>query len=175
MTTHVCDDRLDAEARMTALHAEHAPELLRFLVRLNRGERQTAEDMLQETMLRAWRHLDSLPAAYDDARRWLFTVARRIAIDAIRRRQTRPVEVGLTDLTWVADRDDSIAAAVAVHGFRNAFRSLTAAHRTVLTEIYLRGHEVDEVADRLGVPVGTVKSRAHYALRSLRTALNQGY
>ena len=175
MTITACDERLDAEARLTALHDEHAPALLRFLLRLNRGERQTAEDMLQETMLRAWRHVGSLPADPDETRRWLFTVARRIAIDSIRRRQTRPVEVGLTDLTWVADRDDSIAAAVAVHGFRNAFRSLTAAHRTVLTEIYLRGHEVDEVADRLGVPVGTIKSRAHYALRSLRIALNQGY
>jgi RNA polymerase sigma-70 factor, ECF subfamily len=171
MTITACDDRLAAEARMTALHDEHAPALLRFLLRLTRGERQTAEDMLQETMLRAWRHLDSLPADRDDSRRWLFTVARRIAIDSVRRRQTRPVEVGLTDLTWVPDSVDSIGTADAAEAIRLAFQELTPSHRTVLTEIYVRGAGLDEVAERLGVPVGTVKSRAHYALRSLRTAL----
>ncbi|MEV6631680.1 sigma-70 family RNA polymerase sigma factor [Actinoplanes sp. NPDC051470] len=174
MTITACDGRLDAEARMTALHDEHAPALLRFLLRLNRGERPAAEDMLQETMLRAWRHLDSLPAERDDARRWLFTVARRIAIDTVRRRQTRPVEIGLIDLTWVPDRVDSIETADAAEAIGRAFRALTPTHRTVLTEVYVRGIGLDEVAERLGVPVGTVKSRAHYAMRSLRLALDAG-
>ena len=51
---------------------------------------------------------------------------------------------------------------------------LSVAHRSVLMELYIDGRSLDEVASRLGIPIGTVKSRAHYAMQSLRDALVDG-
>jgi RNA polymerase sigma-70 factor (ECF subfamily) len=163
----------DSSGRMTKLHADHARPLLRFLLRLTRGDSQTAEDLLQETMLRAWRHIDSLPTEPDRTRRWLFTVARRLAIDTFRMRQVRPVEVSLTDAHTMKTADDSIAMAMAAHSVCHAYTQLSSAHRHILAELYFQGRTTDETAARLGLPVGTVKSRAHYALRSLHAVLDE--
>jgi RNA polymerase sigma-70 factor (ECF subfamily) len=68
-----------ADQRMQALYRAHARPLYRFLLRITFGDPQAAEDLLQETLLRAWRHLDGLPAEADTLRSWLFTVGRRRA------------------------------------------------------------------------------------------------
>ncbi|MBM0226371.1 MULTISPECIES: sigma-70 family RNA polymerase sigma factor [Micromonospora] len=157
--------------RMTALHADHSRAVLRLLLVLTGGQRQTAEDLLQETMLRAWRHLDSVPAEPDAARRWLCTVARRLVIDGVRLRRGRPAEVHLVDMTWIPAGDDTTGTALATHAIRHALGRLSPAQRSLLSEVYLVGRSPEEVAGRLGVPIGTVKSRTHYALRALRTGL----
>ncbi|BBH69114.1 RNA polymerase sigma factor [Actinoplanes sp. OR16] len=158
--------------RLTDLHARYAPELLRYLSGFAGGNRQTAEDLLQETMIRVWRHLDNLPPEPEQTRRWLFTVARNVAIDAIRRRQVRPAEVSLPDALPEAGPDATSGAVVAVDTLKFALGSLSGPHRRILDELYLRGRTPDETARLLGVPIGTVKSRAHYALRSLREAVS---
>ncbi|MEU7800462.1 sigma-70 family RNA polymerase sigma factor [Micromonospora arborensis] len=161
-----------AAARMQALHADHAEPLYRFLLRLTWGERHVAEDLLQDTMLQAWRHLDRLPPEGESLRRWLFTVARRIAIDAARARKARPTEVGMADMALLAESTADITeGVVAVQTVRRALPKLTAAHRAVLIELYFIGRSTDEAAAQLGIPEGTVKSRAHYALRALRAAI----
>jgi RNA polymerase sigma-70 factor, ECF subfamily len=157
-------------AVMTRLHLDHSGDLLHFLLRLTQ-ERQTAEDLLQETMLRAWLRLETVPADREDARRWLFTVARNLVIDVVRARRIRPQVVHAVDVSWVAADDDTTAAALATHSVRSAFRNLSPAHRAVLTEVYLQGHSPAEVSARLGLPIGTVKSRAHYAMRALRSGI----
>ncbi|WP_244200517.1 sigma-70 family RNA polymerase sigma factor [Micromonospora arborensis] len=160
-----------ASARMQALHADHAEPLSRFLLRLTWGERHLAEDLLQDTMLQAWRHLDRLPTEPEAVRRWLFTVARRIAIDAARARQARPTEVGIADITQLPEGADTAEGVVAAQTVRRALPKLTPAHRAVLIELYFLGRSTDEAAARLGIPEGTVKSRAFYALRALRAAI----
>ncbi|MEV0460775.1 sigma-70 family RNA polymerase sigma factor [Catellatospora methionotrophica] len=159
-----------AAQRLTALHADHAPAVLRLLTVLTHGQRQSAEDLLQETMLRAWRHLDAVPAEADAARRWLLTVARRLVIDGVRRRANRPSEVHV-DMSWIAAGDDTTGTALASHAMRQALGRLSPAQRRLLCEVYLVGRSAQEVAGRLGMPVGTVKSRTHYALCALRTSL----
>ena len=62
-------------------------------------------------------------------------------------------------------------SALAGASMRYAFDRLTPAHRDILSQVYVHGRSIDEVAELLGVPVGTVKSRTHYALRALRTGL----
>ncbi|MEV4406455.1 sigma-70 family RNA polymerase sigma factor [Actinoplanes sp. NPDC049598] len=155
---------------MEAIISAYSRPLMRFLLGLTRHERPAAEDLLQETMLRAWRHLESLPSGEESARRWLFTVARRVAIDAARMRQVRPAEVNLQEATDVAVEDSSDSA-LALQSVVDAFRGLSVDHRDVLTELYLRGASVEEAAERLGVPRGTVKSRAHYAMQSLKSTV----
>ncbi|WP_306839211.1 sigma-70 family RNA polymerase sigma factor [Catenuloplanes nepalensis] len=149
------------------LYDEYGDPLMKFLTRLT-SERQHAEDLLQETMLRAWRHSDSLPEGWESRRRWLFTVARRLAIDAARFRRKRPSEVGALDLTRMpADRDEA-EAVVAKHTVRGALPRLSEAHRTVLVALFHQGLSRAELAAALDVPEGTIKSRTHYALRALR-------
>jgi RNA polymerase sigma-70 factor, ECF subfamily len=164
-----------AEGQMREIQRNNGGALLHFLRSLvSSGAVHTAEDLVQETMLRAWRNLDAVPVEPESQRRWLFTVARRVAIDAYRKRQSRPVEVSLVDTEPAAPGGGAAETVIAKLTLRHAVRGLSPAHRRVLRELYVEGHSLDETAARLGVPVGTVKSRAHYAIRQLRDALLGG-
>jgi RNA polymerase sigma-70 factor (ECF subfamily) len=130
-----------------------------------------AEDLLQETMLQAWRKLDHLPTEAESVRRWLFTVARRIAIDASRARRARPTEVGVSDISQLPSTDDPIDRIITAETVRQALPKLTPAHREILSELHYFGRSTQEAAVQLGIPERTVKSRAYYALRALRAAI----
>ncbi|MGW1229512.1 sigma-70 family RNA polymerase sigma factor [Streptomyces sp. NPDC001478] len=162
MTTTTTDERALAD-----LQREHGPALFHFLLGLTFGDRQRAEDLLQETLVRAWQHPEAFDGPYESMRPWLFTVGRRLAIDARRSRLARPAEVGdavLESAPAVRDTADSTVAALDV---REAVRTLSPEHRAVLVQIYFRGLSVGETAEVLGIPAGTVKSRSYYALRVL--------
>lgn len=164
-------DRARAD-RFAHLYAVHAAAVLRFLTRLTRGAIEQAEDLRQETMMRAWCHLDSVPQNDDDARRWLYTVARRVTVDAVRMRKNRPAEIFLYDVERAPHLDDTADKAIASAGLRHAFGMLTSTHRAVLRELHFEGRSMAETAERLDVPAGTVRSRAFYALRALREGLS---
>jgi RNA polymerase sigma-70 factor (ECF subfamily) len=158
------------ESALRELYDAHAGALLAYAMRLTGGDRGRAEDVVQETMLRAWRHRDSLDEDKGPIRPWLFTVAHRVAIDAYRARSARPQEVGDSVLHAVPTADD-IDARLDRLLISDAMMALSAEHRTVLVETYYKGRSVAEAADVLGVPPGTVKSRTFYALRALKLAL----
>jgi RNA polymerase sigma-70 factor (ECF subfamily) len=161
-----------AEDELAALQREHGRPLFALLLRLCDGDRQRAEDLVQETFVRAWQHPEALRADdFDSVRPWLLTVGRRLAIDARRARQARPPEVGdaiLENARVIADHAERSAAALDV---REAVKTLTPEHREVLVLVYFHGASVAEAAQALGIPPGTVKSRAYYALRALRRVL----
>jgi RNA polymerase sigma-70 factor (ECF subfamily) len=158
------------EDLVRALYAEHAAPLLRYALRMTDGDRQRAEDIVQETLLRAWLHPEAI--ADRPARPWLFAVARNLAVDAHRARKARPYEVGESALTLipVPDEADRVLESWAV---ADALAALRPDHRRVLLETYYRGRSVAEAAVVLGIPAGTVKSRAFYALRALKLALEE--
>jgi RNA polymerase sigma-70 factor, ECF subfamily len=162
--------RASDEDLVRALYAEHAAALLRFTLRMTDGDRQRAEDIVQETLLRAWLHPEAI--AERPARPWLFAVARNLAVDAHRARKARPPEVGegALNLVPVPDEADRVLESWAV---ADALAALRPDHRQVLLETYYRGRSVAEAAAVLGIPAGTVKSRAFYALRALRLALEE--
>jgi len=160
------------EETLRALYGEHAGPLLGYALRLTGGDRARAEDVVQETLLRAWQHPDALDARHGSPRPWLFTVARNIAVDAHRARTARPVEVS-ADALAVIPADDELDRALEGWLVADALTALTAEHRAVLVETYYRGRSVAEAATVLGVPAGTVKSRTYYALRALRLALQE--
>ncbi len=161
-----------AEHELAALQREHGRPLFALLLRLCDGDRQRAEDLVQETLVRAWQHPEALRAEnFDSVRPWLLTVARRLAIDARRARQARPAEVGdavLENARVISDHAERAAATLDV---REAVKTLTPEHREVLVLVYFQGASVAEAAAALGIPPGTVKSRAYYALRALRRVL----
>ena len=162
--------RVADEAFIRALYAEHGSALLRYAIHLTGGDRQRAEDLVQETIVRAWRHPEAL--ADRPARPWLFAVARNLAVDAHRARQSRPHEVGQAVLETlpVADDADRTLDSWAV---AEALASLRPDHRKVIVETYYRGCTVAEAATTLGIPAGTVKSRTYYALKALKLALQE--
>lgn len=156
---------------LRALHDDHASALWSFALRLTGGDRTRAEDLVQETLLRAWRHPEALDPARGSVRSWLFTTARNIAIDAWRR-PVRRVEVVTDELPEhaISDETDRMLQSWLV---AEALSRLSDPHREVLIECFYGGRSVAEAAERLGVPPGTIKSRTHYALRALKLALEE--
>ena len=125
---------------------------------------------MQETFIRAWRHLPQLSTDDRQARTWLFRVARNLVIDAHRAARARPVTVqaGPAEI----GRDDAELDQVLDHQLlASALRRLSPAHRAVLVETFYRDGTPARVADRLGIPDGTARSRLHYALQALRRQL----
>lgn len=160
------------DALMRALYEEHAGPLLAFVLRLVGGDRHRAEDVVQETLLRAWRNADHLRSTGGSLRPWLVTVARRIVIDGHRGRRARPQEVDATPLHAVPAADE-IDRALRMMTISDALADLTDAHREALVETYFKGRTVNEAAEVLRVPPGTVRSRVFYALRALRLSLEE--
>jgi RNA polymerase sigma-70 factor (ECF subfamily) len=159
-------------ATMTQLHDEHAAALWGYCLRLTGHDHARAEDVAQETFLRAWRNLPTLDASSGSVRAWLFKVARNIVIDDWRtKRSQREYAVAeVPEVPAEVDRTDQILVAWVV---ADALTRLSPEHRAVLVECYYKGQSVAEASRRLGVPEGTVKSRTHYALRALRLALEE--
>ena len=158
------------EALVRALYGEHASPLLSYALHLTSGDRQRAEDIVQETLLRAWLHPEAV--AGRPARPWLFAVARNLAVDAHRARRARPPEIGDAALA-MATVSDGADQAVESWAVAEALASLRPEHRQVLLETYYHGRTVAEAAIILGIPAGTVKSRTFYALRALKLALEE--
>jgi len=163
--------RSDDGDLLRTLHEQHAGALWSYVVGLTNGDRAQAQDVVQETMLRAWRNPKVLEQASGSARGWLFTVAKRIVIDEWRTARSRRERV-TADLPErpVPDATD---AAVDRHLVMAALQRLSPEHRAVLHECYFRGSSVNEAAAALGIPPGTVKSRTHYAMRALKLALEE--
>ncbi len=161
-------DPLDERELRVITQAHRAP-LLVYLRRLT-GDHHLAEDIVQETFLRAWRHAPSRRAQNGALGPWLFRVARNLATDLHRARRARPREVSVEPAAQLpaVDRADR---SVQVSQIIEALRALRREHRIVIVEVCLRGRSVAETAKILELPVGTVKSRCYYGLRALRTEL----
>lgn len=157
------------EQLIRALFDDHGGPLYGYALRLT-GDPGRAEDVVQETLLRAWRH----PEAMRDrpVRAWLFTVARNLVVDQHRARRSRPPETG-DEAFAVLAADDELERAVETWTVADALAALRPEHREVIVEVYYRGRSVKETAQILGIPPGTVKSRAYYALRALKLALEE--
>jgi RNA polymerase sigma-70 factor (ECF subfamily) len=157
---------------MQRLHDEHAGALWGHCLRLTNHDRARAEDVCQETLLRAWRHASVLDESQGSVRAWLFTVARNIVIDESRTRRSRS-EITMGELPEPVSETDASDELLMTWVVADAVTRLSAEHRAVLQQTYFKGRPVAEAARRLGIPEGTVKSRTHYALHALRLALEE--
>lgn len=163
-------------ALMQRLYDEHAAALWRYAVRLT-GDRARAEDVVQETLLRAWQHPEVTGGHERSARAWLFTVARNMIIDDRRSARFRN-ESASPDLERIHDRagPDEVDSAVDRLLLSGALAQLSPAHRAVIQLSYYQGRTTAQIAADLDIAEGTVRSRLHYAVRALRLTLQEmGY
>jgi RNA polymerase sigma-70 factor, ECF subfamily len=154
------------------LYRAYSGELYGFaLHRL--GDRELAEEVVQETFTSVWRHADAFDADKGSVRTWLYGIARNAVIDCARRRARR---LPLSRFE-PAEADDPastpIEQALLRWQLQLAFARLTPEHREMLRLGHFGGLSVKEIAEVTGLPPGTVKSRTYYALRSLRLALDE--
>lgn len=162
----------DPESRLRELVDRHSPMLLAYTTRLTGGDRAWAEDVTQETFVRAWRHLDRVCATErGSAHGWLRRVAHNLVMDGYRAVRSRPYEVEFdgAPAPRVDDCTDHVVTSIVLG---RALETLPAEHRAALVETYLNDRTAAQVAARLDVPVGTVKSRVFYGLRRLRATVD---
>ncbi|PKQ25181.1 MAG: RNA polymerase subunit sigma [Actinobacteria bacterium HGW-Actinobacteria-4] len=159
----------DAEA-LRALHDQHAAVIWRYAVRLT-GTTTHADDVVQETLLRAWRTPRILHDDPGTTRSWMFTVARNIVIDEARSARSR--RESPTEHLPERPTDDATSNLFDSLLVAEALQALTPDHHAVVTRAYFGGLTTAELATELGIAEGTVKSRLHYGLRALRLALQE--
>ena len=161
----------DADAAIRQLYCCHA-EALHVYVERFCTDRTSADDVVQETFIRAWRHLPKLSADDRPIRPWLFRVARNLLIDADRAARSRPVIVQALP-NEDAGTDSALDQVLDRELVSAALQHLSPAHRKVLVEAFYNGGSLVTVAQDLGIPPGTARSRLHYALQALRQQLHE--
>jgi RNA polymerase sigma-70 factor (ECF subfamily) len=162
---------LTRERDVREAYAAHAAELYGFAVR-SLADPGLAEEAVQETFLRAWRAGERFDPEIGSLRTWLFAILRNVVIDLGRARAARPSVADGGIEPSVEPFDEALLS----WQIEEAMRRIGEQHRQVLVETYYRGRPYAEVAEELGVPEGTVKSRVYYGLRALRVVLEEmGY
>jgi RNA polymerase sigma-70 factor, ECF subfamily len=148
---------------MQILYARHSVRVFRFIVRLT-GNASLAEDMLSEVFLYVWRRAEAFEAK-SKVSTWLLAIARYKAISALRRGRDEPLD----DARAAAVEDPADNAETVVHAqqrsalIRRCLTQLSPAHRQVIDLVYYHEKSVEEVAQVVGIPVSTVKTRMFYA------------
>jgi RNA polymerase sigma-70 factor (ECF subfamily) len=164
-----CEPASDADAAIRQLYARYAHDLRRYVEPFC-PDRASADDIVQETFIRAWRHLPQLSSGDRPLRPWLLRVARNLLIDADRAARSRPITVPAQGAEEGRD-DAGLNRVLDQQIMTAALGQLSPAHRAVLVETFYRGRTLAKVARQLGIPAGTARSRLHYARQALRRQL----
>ncbi|HEY9034302.1 MAG TPA: sigma-70 family RNA polymerase sigma factor [Pseudomonadales bacterium] len=134
---------------------------------------QFADDLVQEVMIKIWNKAGSYDASMAGASTWIFTIARNCRIDMIRKHSRHDYPLESDELFDIED-DNSPAPFQAVQQrqferqLRDCFKELPSDQAQIIAKVYMEGKSHSEVADELGLPLGTVKSRVRLALNKLK-------
>jgi RNA polymerase sigma-70 factor (ECF subfamily) len=161
----------DPDAAIRQLYSHYARALHGYVEQFC-PDRASADDIVQETFIRAWRHLPQLSADDRPVRPWLYRVARNLLIDANRAARARPMSAQ-GQPTGEIGTDSGMEEVLDRHLVSAALAHLSPAHQSVLVETFYRGGTMAAVARELGIPHGTARSRLHYALDALRQHLQE--
>ena len=166
----------DSGPALSAFYQQYASMVLALLMKML-GSRAEAEEILQEVFVELWRRAPQYDPTRGSVVAWVVTVARCRALDALRARTRRhgdrQSEYGEGDaMVTESGRPDVLVSSTRWHqALRQAFQRLSAEQRAVLELSYFQGMSHGQIADTLGLPVGTVKSRILAGMRSMRTML----
>lgn len=167
---------LQSEEQVHVAYLRYGPELYRFVLR-GLGEPGAAQDVIQETFLKAWRFADRYDPELSSLRVWLFGIARNAMLDHARSAKARPWQGDVIDpqgpRALGESVDDTTDALLTGWLVEEALRRISEQHRVALIQTHLLERPYDEVAAELGVPVGTLRSRVFYGLKALRSAMDE--
>lgn len=154
---------------------EHfAPRVKAYLMR-GGASAQTAEDLAQEAMLILWRKAALFDPAKASAATWLFTIARNLRIDSLRRERRSGLDPDDPSLLPQSERgaDEILQARAIESAVSNALRGLPPSQSEIVVQSFLLDKPHSQIAAEMGVPLGTVKSRLRLAIARLRAALGE--
>jgi RNA polymerase sigma-70 factor (ECF subfamily) len=158
---------------MQVLFARHHVRVYRFILRLVRNE-ATAEDLVSEVFLDVWRQAGKFEGR-SAASTWMLSIARFKALSALRRKSEQELDDTMAE-TIVDDADDpqaSLQKKDTGDVLRQAISTLSAEHREIIDLVYYHEKSVEEVAQIVGIPAATVKTRMFYARKKLGELLKQ--
>jgi RNA polymerase sigma-70 factor (ECF subfamily) len=162
------EEGLDSDTAVRAAVQAHSGELFGFALRAL-GDQGLAEEVVQETFVRAWRAGRRFDPDIASLRTWLFAILRNVIVDAARARTVRPGVAPAVDVA-VADNIDDLMRSWVVE---EALHRLSDEHRRAVVEVYYHGRSAVDVGADLGVPAATIRSRLFYGLRALRLSLDE--
>src|SRR6266481_4535612 len=158
---------------MQVLYARHNVRVYRFIVRLT-GNQSLAEDLVSEVFLDVWRQAGGFEAK-SQVSTWLLAIARYKALSALRRRHDEHLDDEMA--ASIEDTSDNPESAVGIKDrnsiVQKCLTQLSSAHREVIDLVYYHEKSVDEVAQIVGVPAATVKTRMFYARNKMADLLKQ--
>jgi RNA polymerase sigma-70 factor (ECF subfamily) len=161
-----------SEDSMRRLYRSYGPELYGFALN-SLGDRGLAEELVQEVFTRVWRHAGTYDPDRASFRTWLYGIARNAIIDMKRKQAVRPQLAARDPDQEEASFDEPLEGALLRWQVQAALERLTPEHRQVIRLAHFQGLTLREIAERTGLPLGTVKSRTSYALKGLRLALEE--
>jgi len=166
-------ERRDKQA-FSDLFAHYGPRIKSYLMRQG-ADAASAEELSQEAMLTVWRKADKFDANKASAGTWIFTVARNLRVDALRK-ENRP-NFDPEDPAFVPEEetapDDAVEIGETQKQVRAAIAELSGEQAEVLKLSFYEDKPHGEIAEELNLPLGTVKSRLRLAMRKVRTALGE--
>jgi RNA polymerase sigma-70 factor, ECF subfamily len=164
--------RDDSGDELRELYRRYAGQLFGFACNAL-GNRELAEEVVQDVFARAWRHASDYDPKRASVRTWLYSIARNRVVDARRRAAVRPGVAHGAEQESPAELDRTLEQAVLRWQVAAALARLSPEHREVIRMAHYGGLTLREIAEQKGIPLGTVKSRTSYALRSLRLILDE--
>ena len=164
--------RDDSGDELRELYRRYSGQLFGFACNAL-GDRELAEEVVQDVFAQAWRHAGDYDPRRASVRTWLYSIARNRIVDARRRAAVRPGMARGAEQESAAELDRTLEQAVLRWQVAAALARLSPEHREVIRLAHYGGLTLREIAERKGIPLGTVKSRTSYALRSLRLILDE--
>ena len=157
---------------LRTLYRRYSSELYGFAMGAL-GDPGLAEEVVQDAFTSVWRNADRFDPDRASFRTWLYALTRNRIVDLRRRAAARPRMAAADEGEELAELDESLELAALRWQVAAALRQLSAEHREVIRLAHFESLTLREVAEALGLPIGTVKSRSYYALRHLRLVLDE--
>lgn len=158
--------------RARQLYFEHGPAIENWAHR-RFGDREAAEEVVQEVVLAAWRKHAQFDPSRGSERAWMFGIARHVAATRYRRNRRHLASVPTAEPPDPGRDDIDIERLVDRSLIADSIRCLSSEHQAVLIAAYFDRLSTREISEQLEIPEGTVKSRLYYALRILRAGLDE--
>jgi RNA polymerase sigma-70 factor (ECF subfamily) len=158
------------------LYDHYAPSMYGVIYRILNSE-EIAQDILQETFVKVWNSIEQYDTTKGKLFTWVLNIARNAAIDRLRSKEHKNLQQrdSLSN-KQVRNKTDQDSQQIGDFiGFNDVIKKLREEHRLIIDMMYFEGYTQAEIADRLGIPLGTVKTRARAALEHLRALLQEDF